>query len=75
MAVAGSGRVRAEEVLGRVRDLVRDRPEVFGTGLSRVGESYAVRVMAFRPVEALPDEIDGVRIVQEIGEPPQAWPG
>jgi hypothetical protein len=31
--------------------------------------------MAIRPVEALPKEIDGVPVIQEVGEPPKAWGG
>jgi hypothetical protein len=70
---AAAGRVRAEEALSVVRKLVRDRSEVFGAGLTRLGDCYAVKVMAERTVDALPDKIGEVRIVQEIGEPPEAW--
>ncbi len=72
---AAGGRAQAEEALGVVRKLVSGRSEVFGSGLTRVGDHYAVKVVAATPVKALPAEIDGVRIVQEIGEPPQAWGG
>jgi hypothetical protein len=72
---AAVGRARAEHALGVVRKLVRGHPEVFGSGLTRLGDRYAVKVMATRPVQALPDEIDAVPIVQEVGEPPRAWGG
>lgn len=67
------GRARAEEVLGVVRKLLRGRAEVFGSGLTRLGDRYAVEVMTIRPVDDLPDEIDGVPILQQIGEPPGPW--
>lgn len=72
---AAAGRVRAEEALHIVRQLVQGRSEVVGSGLTRLGDRYAVKVMARRPVEVLPDDIDGVPIMQEIGEPPKAWGG
>jgi hypothetical protein len=69
------GRARADHALSVVRKLVSGRPEVFGSGLTRLGDRYAVKVMARRPVADLPDEIDGVPIVQDVGKPPKAWHG
>ena len=68
-----SERSRAEDALNVIRDLARRQPDVFGSGLTRAGDRYAVEVFVTRRVSSLPNEINGVPVVQRIGAPPAAW--
>jgi hypothetical protein len=70
---ASGERARAEAALNAVRKLVRDCPEVFGSGLTVEDDHYAVQVMATAPVTILPAYVGGVRIVQRIGPRPRPW--
>lgn len=68
-----AARLRAEQALTVARELLRGRSEIFGSGLTRVGGKYVVMILTTRQVDDLPDEIEGVPLIQELGDPPQLW--
>lgn len=70
---AASSRGRAQEALRLVRELIEQDQRVFGSGLTKTDDEYSVKVMTRRSIDDLPTAVLGIPVVQEVGEPPQAW--
>lgn len=66
-------RERANVALGVTRRLLREVPEVDGSGLSRRSGRYVIIVWADHQLYGLPSEVDGFPIIQEVRRRPELW--